>query len=184
MATMNWNQWFICAIYAWTEDPDYLVFDADLWEGCHVALTDPSEYSAVVLVELSPGRVELVLDPSDSAYRLATDTGRYNALQVVWGDAGAAARIVGLSHDQDHGEDEDDDTEEEVVSEWSDEQPDAPPLVGEVKESLYPGSFSEEELGGLEPVSRPGFRIRPGLSFCAPPTLSRANPRLDSLAVP
>ena len=124
------NQRFSCAIYALTEDPDYLVFDADLWEGRDIVGADPSEYSAVALVELRPGSVELVLDHGDGAYRLATDTGRYNAQQVVCGDAGAVARVTGLPHDQD-GEDEDDDTEEEVVGGWSDENAKAPPLVGE-----------------------------------------------------
>ena len=68
------NQRFSCAIYALTEDPDYLVFDADLWEGRDIVGSDPSEYSAVALVELRPGSVELVLDHGDGAYRLATDT--------------------------------------------------------------------------------------------------------------
>ena len=126
MVTTNWNQRFSCAIYALAEHPDYLVFDADLWEGRHVELTDPPDYAAVALVELRPGSVELVLDDGDhgdGAYRLATDTGRYNAQQVVCGDAGRVVSVTGLPHDQDG--------EEEVVGGWSDENAEAPLLVGE-----------------------------------------------------
>ena len=117
------NQRFSCAIYALTEDPDYLMFDADLWEGRWIGGTVPSDYSAVALVVLSPGSVELVLEHEGFAYRLATDTGSYNAQQLVCGEAGASASIAWLPRVLDV---DDADAEEAVA----DEDADAPPLVG------------------------------------------------------
>ena len=83
-----------CVIYALVDDPDYLLFDADLfesWEGpvvCH-----PSEYVPVASVKLLPGEVELNLGTEDNGYGIECDKGRFSAQQVVYGDTGDAVEV-------------------------------------------------------------------------------------------
>ena len=119
VAVPEGNERWGCAIYSLTEDPDFLMFDADLWDiREHINV---SEYSAVALVGLRPGSVELVLDRDSDIYLLATDTGRYDAVQVVCGQAGKEVRVTGFLPDRGLGHDEEEDDEEDT----------SPQIVGE-----------------------------------------------------
>ena len=83
-----------CAIYALAEDPDYFLFDADLFESWEMPVVGhPSEYVPVASVKLLPGEVELNLGTEDNGYGIECDKGRFSAQQVVYGDAGDAVEV-------------------------------------------------------------------------------------------
>ena len=122
VAVPEGNERWSCAVYSLTGDPDFLMFDAGLWDVReHVNV---SECSAVALVRLRPGSVELVLDRDSDSYRLATDTGRYDALQVVCGEAGEEVLVIGFRPDRGLAPDEEEDEE------GDDEEDTSPQIVG------------------------------------------------------
>ena len=89
----------LCAIYALVDDPDYLLFDADLFDAdlseadMGPVVGHPSEYIPVAAVKLTPGTVELSYNNEILRYELGCDKGHFSAQQVVCGEAGESVEV-------------------------------------------------------------------------------------------
>ena len=84
----------LCAIYALVEDPDFLLFDADLFESWRDPVVGhPSEYIPVAAVKLTPGAVDLSYNNEILRYELGCDKGHFSAQQIVCGEAGESVEV-------------------------------------------------------------------------------------------
>lgn len=87
------------AIYALADDPDYMVFDADLLDPAASALPIGTGWAecmpvAVVALEADVTALRRRDAPGGCRYVLATDTGEWTAQQVYFGDAGEGVRVT------------------------------------------------------------------------------------------
>ena len=84
----------LCAIYALVEDPDFLLFDADLFESWRDPVVGhPAEYIPVAAVKLTPGTVELSYNNEILRYELGCDKGHFSAQQIVCGEASESVEV-------------------------------------------------------------------------------------------
>ena len=85
MVGFDWNARGACALYALAEDPDYVLFDADLFSNVPVVVGTIPEYVPVAMIVLSEDAY-LRFHGAQERWELRTPAGGFSAQQVICGD--------------------------------------------------------------------------------------------------